>query len=253
MPDGAPLGTTAIALLLAGGFAAGVVNSMAGGGSLLTVPLLVTLGLPGTTANATNRIAVLVQSIVGAWRFRAEGVPGERGATHALVPLLIGAAAGALLVSRLPHETFERLFGVVMIALLVPLLRARQIGAAPAVARPWPPALATLAFLAIGVYGGAIQAGVGILLLLVLVRAGHGLIEANSIKIVAVAAFTAVAVLVFLATAEVVWMPAIVLSLGTAAGADVGARLAVRGGERLVRPVLVAAVVALAGRMLGAY
>ena len=67
------------------------------------------------------------------------------------------------------------------------------------------------------------------------------------------AAFTAVAVLVFLATAEVVWMPAIVLSLGTAAGADVGARLAVRGGERLVRPVLVAAVVALAGRMLGAY
>ena len=252
MPDGAPLGPTAIALLLAGGFVSGVVNSMAGGGSLLTVPLLVTLGLPGTTANATNRIAVLVQSIVGAWRFRAEGVPGVRGATHALVPLLIGAAAGALLVSRLPHETFERLFGVVMIALLVPLLRAREIGAAAA-ARPWPPALATLAFLAIGVYGGAIQAGVGILLLLVLVRAGHGLIEANSIKIVAVAAFTAVAVLVFLATAEVVWMPAIVLSLGTAAGADVGARLAVRGGERLVRPVLVAAVVALAGRMLGAY
>jgi len=215
VPDGAPLGTTAIALLLAGGFVSGVVNSMAGGGSLLTVPLLVTLGLPGTTANATNRIAVLVQSIVGAWRFRAEGVPGVRGATHALVPLLIGAAA--------------------------------------AVARPWPPALATLAFLAIGVYGGAIQAGVGILLLLVLVRAGHGLIEANSIKIVAVAAFTAVAVLVFLATAEVIWMPAIVLSLGTAAGADVGARLAVRGGERLVRPVLVVAVVALAGRMLGAY
>ena len=162
VPDGAPLGTTAIALLLAGGFAAGVVNSMAGGGSLLTVPLLVTLGLPGTTANATNRIAVLVQSIVGAWRFRAEGVPGVRGATHALVPLLIGAAAGALLVSWLPHETFERLFGVVMVALLVPLLRAREIGAAAAAARPWPPALTTLAFLAIGVYGGAIQAGVGI-------------------------------------------------------------------------------------------
>ena len=90
-------------------------------------------------------------------------------------------------------------------------------------------------------------------LLLALSRAGYDLVLANSIKVVIVAALTLVAVPVFVAQGQVAWLPALVLALGFAGGGALGARLAVRGGERLIRPVLVLAVIALAGRMLGLY
>jgi uncharacterized membrane protein YfcA len=113
--------------------------------------------------------------------------------------------------------------------------------------------VATAVFFAIGVYGGAIQAGVGLLLLLALSRSGYDLVKANSIKLVVIAVFTSVAVVVFVAQGQVVWAPALLLALATAAGAVVGARLAVRGGERVIRPVLVVSVLLLATRMLGLY
>jgi len=78
---------------VAGGFAAGVINTLAGGGSLITVGLLVFLGLPGTLANGTNRIGVLVQNLTSAWRFRAEGVPGLRAAA------VVAATPGRLVVA----------------------------------------------------------------------------------------------------------------------------------------------------------
>ena len=124
---------TEMAMLAAGGLVAGVINTMAGGGSLLTVPLLVMLGLPGTVANGTNRVAVLVQSVVASLRFGAEGVPGLQAALPVTVPLVLGATLGALGVSMLADETFERLFGIVMLVLLVPALRVssarREAGA----------------------------------------------------------------------------------------------------------------------------
>jgi uncharacterized membrane protein YfcA len=234
------------------GFVAGVVNSLAGGGSLLTVPLLVLFGLPGTLANGTNRIAVVVQSAVAAWRFRAEGVSGFSRSGPVLVPLLAGATIGALGVSRLDDASFERAFGVVMLLLLVPALfppREREVHAPPEATSP-----ATIAtFFAIGVYGGAFQAGVGLLLVLALARTGYDLVMANAVKVVAVAAFTTIAAAIFVANDQVVWGPALVLSLGTSTGAAVGARVAVRGGEKVIRPVLALAVVALAGKMLGLY
>jgi len=241
-----------VGLLLAGGFVAGIINTIAGGGSLLTVPLLVLIGLPGTVANATNRIGVLVQSVVGAWRFRAEGVPGFRAALPTLLPLMLGSLVGATAASYLDDRTFERLFGIVMLVVLVPALReAGPSGQAER--RSWSPLSGFAVFTLIGVYGGAFQAGVGIMLVLALARAGNDLVLSNSIKLVVVAAFTLVAAAVFVARGQVVWAPALVLAVSTAAGAAVGARLAVRGGERVVRPVLALAVVALAGRMLGLY
>jgi len=239
--------------VVVGGFVAGVVNTLAGGGSLLTVPLLVLIGVPGTFANGTNRVAVLVQSIVGAWRFRAEGVSGFRHVLPVLVPMLLGSAIGAYGVAHLDDASFERLFGVVMLLLLVPALFPPPLSAAKVGAARSGPVVAAITFFAIGLYGGAFQAGVGLFLVLALARRGHDLILANSVKMVAVAAFTAIATGIFVYEGQVYWWPAIFLSAGTAAGAAVGARIAVRGGERIIRPVLAVAVVALAGRMLGLY
>jgi uncharacterized membrane protein YfcA len=245
--------TLDVAAIAAAGFVSGVVNTMAGGGSLLTVPLLVMIGLPGTIANGTNRVAVFVQSVVGALAFRAEGVSGFSKSLPVLLPMVLGGTLGAYAVARLDDATFERLFGVVMLLLLLPALRTPTSAALESERAAMSPMTSAFTFFTIGLYGGSFQAGVGIFLVLALAQAGHGLVVANSIKAVAVAAFTAVAVAIFVFEGQVVWMPALVLSAATALGAAVGVRVAVRGGDRVIRPVIALAVVAMAGRMLRLY
>jgi uncharacterized protein len=241
------------ALLVGGGLAAGIVNTLAGAGSLLTVPLLVLIGLPGTLANGTNRVGIFLHNAIAAWRFRSEGVSGFREALPVLVPIALGSLGGAFVISHVADKTFERLFGVVMVLLLIPILWRPAVSAKSDMTRRWSPPTAFLVFLGIGLYGGAFQAGVGIFLLFALSFAGHGLVHANSIKVVINAALTLVALPVFAWQGEIVWLPALVLAVGLGLGAAIGARIAVRGGERVIRPVLALAVLALAGRMVGLY
>ena len=241
-----------IGILIAGGLAAGIVNTLAGAGSLITVPLLVLAGLPGSVANGTNRIGVLVQNVVASWRFRAEGVSGIRRAIPMMLPIALGSLVGAYVISLVADRTFQTLFGIVMILLLVPLLRTTMATATRSV-KPWSALKTFVFFFAIGMYGGAFQAGVGIAILFGLSYAGHDLVRANSIKVVISAVQTLFAVPVFILQHQIAWLPAVVLAVGFMIGGVVGVRLAVVGGERIIRPVLVAAVLALAGRMLGFY
>lgn len=255
---GDTLDSMELAMLTAGGFAAGVINTLAGGGSLITVGLLVFLGVPGTIANGTNRIGVLVQNVTSAWRFRAEGVSGFRSSLPVLLPTLVGSLLGAYGISLVTPELFERLFGLVMLGLLVPMMRPSlapgpEEPAAQAERASWPPWLRVVVFFAIGLYGGALQAGVGIFLIFAVSRAGYDLVRANSIKAVVIAALTAVAVPVFIASDQVMWPAAIALVVGFGLGGALGVRLAVVAGEKLIRPVLGASVMALAGRMLGLF
>jgi uncharacterized membrane protein YfcA len=241
------------ALLAAGGLFAGFVNTLAGGGSLLTVPLLTMLGLPGPVANGTNRVGVALGSATATWRLAAEGAPGLREAIPLILPTALGALLGARLVVELPVAWFNRVFGALMLALLVPTLRGAR-RPAPNASRP--PASATLrflAFFAIGVYGGAFQAGVGVLLLSVLSLAGNDLVRSTQIKTALNTCFTLLALPVFWWAGQIVWPEALALGAGFTLGGALGARATVRGGERVIRPVLAVAVIALAGRMLGLY
>jgi uncharacterized membrane protein YfcA len=108
-------------------------------------------------------------------------------------------------------------------------------------------------FAVVGLYGGAVQAGVGLVMLALLTRAGYSLLEANNIKVVSNLALTAVALPVFIVQGKVHWLPAIVLAFGLTAGGWVGAHAAVKGGERLIRAVMVVAALMLAGKLLGLY
>lgn len=238
------------AILIAGGLAAGTINTLAGGGSLLTVPLLVLLGLPGTVANGTNRIGVLVQNAAAAWRFRTLGVSGFRHALAIVLPISAGSLAGAATIARIDDAAFERLFGVLMLIVLVPTLRPPRPRAD---SRPWPRWLTLAVFFAIGLYGGAFQAGVGLLLVAALAHAGHDLVHANSVKTVVNCALVLFAIPAFLLAGRIAWAPALVLACGFWAGGELGARAAVRGGESLIRAVMAIAVLGLAGRMLGLY
>lgn len=239
-------------ILIAGGLAAGVVNTLAGGGSLISVSLLVLIGVPATVANGSNRIGILLQYVIAAWRFRAYGISGIEGASKVVLPVCIGSLIGAYTIARLDDATFQKIFGLVMLAILLPMLRRPKSGGAEPT-RPWPRWLLFAAFLGIGMYGGAIQAGVGLLMVAALNHTGYDLVRANSIKVTANVVLTAFAIPIFLWHGQVSWPHAGALAIGFAAGGWLGAQIAVRGGERVIRPVMVVAILGLAGRMLGLY
>jgi uncharacterized membrane protein YfcA len=241
-----------ISLLIAVGLVAGVVNTLAGGGSLLTVPLLVILGLPGTIANGTNRVGVLVQCLVACWRFDAEGISEFRRALPVLPPIVLGSIVGAVCATRIPDLLFEQIFAGIMLVLLIPMLRGAPLPSSPDVQR-WSPLTRNIVLFAVGIYGGAVQAGVGLLLLFALNRAGYDLVRANAIKIVVVTALVLASVPIFVFEHQVAWLPAAFVSIGFTLGAALGARIAVVGGETAIRRALAIAVFALAGHLFGLY
>jgi len=240
-----------IVLLVAGGLAAGVVNTLAGGGSLLTVPLLVLAGVPGNVANGSNRVGILASNASAAAAFRRLGVSGLSRTLPVLVPVAVGSLVGALLVARLADETFERAFGVLMVPLLLLSLRPPVLKSVEG--RVWSGPFTVLVFLAVGLYGGAFQAGIGLLLMVALSRSGMDLVVANSVKVVVIMVVTVTALPLFIVGGRVDWGPALVLAAGFAVGGALGARLTVTRGASLIRPVMVAAVLALAARLLGLF
>ena len=240
-----------IVLLVAGGLAAGVVNTLAGGGSLLTVPLLVLAGVPGNVANGSNRVGILASNASATAAFRRLGISGLSRTLPVLVPVAVGSLVGALLVARLADETFERAFGVLMVPVLLLSLRPPMLKTTER--RVWSGPFTALAFLAVGLYGGAFQAGIGLLLMVALSRSGMDLVVANSVKVVVIMVVTVTALPLFIVGGRVDWGPALVLAAGFAVGGALGARLTVTRGASLIRPVMVVAVLALAARLLGLF
>jgi uncharacterized membrane protein YfcA len=229
---------------------AGFINTLAGGGSFITVPLLTLVGLPPTVANGTNRLAVFTQNVAAVAGFRTEGVSGVDLALRLLPATLVGSWLGAYLATEIPDELFAKGFGILMlVALPVVLWKPRpREGAGP---RTLPLPVQLGLYFVLGFYGGAVQAGIGIPLLLALVGVGGlDLVRANSVKVVIIAALTAVALVQFMIAGKVVFTYGLVLAVGSGLGGYAAGRFGARVGERLIRPVFVVAVVLLAFQLL---
>jgi hypothetical protein len=237
-------------LLVVGGVAAGLINAVAGGGSTLTVPLLVLAGVPGNNANASNRVGILTSNAAAATAFRKLGVRGLSRATPILIPIIVGSLIGAYGITQLTDDNFERVFGLLMLPIIFLSIRKPK---AKVGAEPWPMWFTATVFLGVGLYGGAVQAGVGLIMLAALTRAGFDLVTANNVKVVANLTLTSVALPVFIIQGKVEWVPALILAVGLTIGAWIGAHAAVRGGERFIRAAMVVAAVLLAGNLLGVY
>lgn len=234
----------AAAQLAAVGLVAGTVNTLAGGGSLIALPALMLLGMPADVANGTNRVGVVLQSAFASFKLRKHGGEALRS-DPALAPVCcLGALLGATLSLAVSEPTLRRFIAILLILVLPTLFvqPERWAGAAPA---PRPVVLAGL--FAVGLYGGFIQAGVGLLLLPALVLlAGRDAVSANALKTVLVGLFTLPALAVFVAAGKVAWGPGLALALGSAAGGWLGGHLTLRGGPKLVRAALVIAICASA-------
>jgi len=238
-------------LLVIGGLFAGAINTVAGGGSMLTVPLLVLAGVPGNAANGSNRVGILTSNVAAVATFRRLGVDGLRHASRVVVPVVLGGLIGSFAVGRLLDDAaFERVFGLLMIPLVILSVRRPSNASGD---RAWSTTKVVIVFLLIGVYGGAFQAGVGLVLLAALTRSGFDLVMSNSVKVIVNTAVTVVALPVFILSGDIAWAPALVLAAGFVVGGWLGAQATFRGGEVLIRRVMVVAALGLAGRLIGIY
>jgi len=243
-------------LVIVAGIFAGFVNTLAGSGSLLTLPLLMFLGLPANIANATNRIGVLAQSFVGAWSFRKQKIYTIRESLWMALPATAGSFLGSLVAVQINEHIMELLIGGLLIFMFFIILykpenwvREHALHITPR--RRW---WVSVIFFFIGIYGGFIQAGVGFFLLAALVLgAGMGLTKANALKVVIVAIFTSVALVVFMISGQVNYFIGIILAVGQAFGAYVASKFAVSWGPKVVRVILLVAIMASALKLMGVF
>ena len=243
-----------LALILVTGLAAGFINTLAGGGSMLTMPMLMFLGLPSATANGTNRIAIEVQNIVAVLGFKRKGVFDWKLSWQFAVPATLGAILGARIAIDLPDEVFRKVLAIVMIVVLGLILwnPTRRLRRLQTEMTPWRRAATMGGLFLAGVYGGFIQAGVGFILIATLVLGtGFDLVKINSHKVFIVACYTIVALLIFALAGAIDWRLGLILAVGNGLGGWIGSSFAVRKGEKWVRVVLAVAVLAMVLRLSG--
>jgi uncharacterized membrane protein YfcA len=232
--------------------AGGAINSVAGGGTLLTVPTLIWLGVPALNANATSTVALWPGSLSGAWGFRREMRQADPRVYALIVPSLIGGLTGAILLKRTPPDVFERLIpGLILFATLLfmaqePLQRRFNLTALHNARSHW--LSWTMLFqLMVGVYGGYFGAGMGIMMLAALSLMGHTDIhQMNGLKNLLSVAISGIAIVYLVFTNLIVWDDALLMAAGASVGALAGAGAARRVGQAAVRHTVVAVGLAMA-------
>jgi uncharacterized membrane protein YfcA len=234
--------------LVAVGLVSGFLNILAGGGSLLTLPLLIFLGLPATVANGTNRVGVLCQNIFAVTSFRRQGVLPLRLALFCSLPAIAGSYLGALWAVDIDDQVFKRLLAAIMIGILIltiadPMKRHRV---AELAITPLRGAILLLSFFVIGIYGGFVQAGVGFLIIPALMVHGIDLVRTNAVKILVVLILTIPALAIFVAYDQVNWTLGLALAVGNSTGGWVASRLAVKKGHDWIKKFVVATVLVFA-------
>lgn len=235
--------------LVAVGTVSGALNVLAGGGSFLSLPLLIFLGLPPGVANGTNRIAILVQNMGAVWRFRSHGLWDPAWIPLAAGPAVLGAILGTWAAIEIGDETFRRvLAGLMVLATLWilwdPLSRRRS--APGGVPRGGRRAAFAAAFFAVGVYGGFVQAGIGFLLAAVATWAGLDLVRGNALKVLVVLLLTPLSLAIFAWSGRVDWLVGLPLAAGHLLGALAGVRWTVLKGHVWIKRFLTVTVIAFA-------
>jgi uncharacterized membrane protein YfcA len=235
---------TALTIFLAG-IAAGAINAIAGGGTLISFPTLVWLGRDAIVANATNTVAIWPGSLAGAFGLRRELATAKRWLLLLIVPSLVGGALGAWLLLRTPASTFERIVpflilgATILLALQEPITRRLGAASHENPGAGWLTFVLVFQFI-VGVYGGYFGAGMGILMLAALGLIGMtDLHQMNGVKNVLAVFINGIAAVYFALANAVAWGDVAVLTVGSIIGGYLGARAARRFGRVFVRRAVV--------------
>ena len=241
-----------IVLLALTGVIAGWLNVMAGGGSLLTVPVMLFMDLPGPVANGTNRIAILAQNITAVYAFFRKGFSDFKLSLTLSLAASVGAAGGAMVGVRLEGVWFERVLALVMLAVMLVMAmgngksKTAEIGGEPKRLL-----LGHLCMVGAGFWGGFIQIGVGFILMPILHKVmGLDLVRVNMYKVFVVLTYTIVALAIFASQLELMWWAGIGLAVGNSIGGWYGAHTTVARGEVWIKRVMYVALSAFIVKLL---
>jgi len=231
------------------GFIAGGINTIAGGGSLLTLPILIFLGLPPNMANGTNRIAILFQNIFTTAGFKSKNVITFPFSIYIGISALVGSLIGAQIAVDIKGETFNKILAIIMVVIVFYMVFKPKITIEGTLEKTsgkqlW---LSILLFFFVGIYGGFIQAGVGFIILLVLSSVNSlSLVKSNAVKVVVVLIYTFSSVAIFAYNGAINWKMGLVLAIGTSVGGWFASRWSVNKGDGLVRKFLIVMVIIMA-------
>jgi len=243
-----------ITLLIVSGILTGFINTLAGGGSVISLSVLMFLGLPPQVANGTNRIGVLFQTLSSTGSFRHYKVLNLKEGIRLAIPAVVGSLIGAQLAVDINQQVFNTVIAVllVLIMILMFIKPSQWIKGNEELIGKRPGWIQMLVFFGIGLYGGFIQVGVGYFLLAgIVLGAGYNLVKANALKVWIVLLYTPFALFVFILNDQVNWAFGLVHAIGNVIGAMVAARMAVKKGAEFVRWVIVAFIVITAADLIG--
>ncbi len=237
-----------ILLLIAVGIVAGIINILAGGGSLLTLPVLIFLGLPPQVANGTNRIAIFAQNTVAVNSFRRGGKLPLKLALICTPSALVGSYWGARIAINVSDELFRQILAGVLVFVLVVMMfdPVKRISFSEKALGRWRTLALVVSFFGIGVYGGFVQAGVGFLIISALLAHGLDLVRINALKVFVVLFFTGIALVVFIQHGQVDFRLGLALAVGNSIGGWLGVRLAIDKGHGFIRKLLFVVIIVFA-------
>jgi len=238
-------------ILFPAGLLAGTLNVIAGGGSFLTLPVLIFLGLSPTVANGTNRVAILFQSAAASWSFERYRLLNWRWALTAAVPATFGAGLGTVAAITIGDEVFKKILALLMVGVTLWTLLNPVLSRDPSSRkRHSSPGLGyALGFFVVGIYGGFVQAGVGFLSLAVTSLAGLDLVRGNTVKVFCILIFTILSLGIFAWEGMIHWRVGLTLAVGNSLGGIVGARLTVLKGHSWIRAVVTVTIFVFAIRI----
>lgn len=243
-----------ILLIIGTGVLVGFINTLAGSGSLISLPLLMFLGLPATVANGTNRIAILLQNVVAVGSFKQQKVLNIGSNLILAIPAVVGSLIGAQIAVHINETVMQYVIGGLLVFMFFIILfkpsvwikgQADKVNAKPSFFQ-------VIVFFAIGIYGGFIQAGVGFFLLAGLVlSAGYNVVKANAVKVLIVLLYTPFALSVFIFNDQINYTYGLILACGNMIGAFIASRFAVSWGAKVIRYILLIIIFSAAMYLLG--
>ena len=231
-------------------FVAGFLNTVAGGGSFISLAVLIFMGMNGSVANATNRVAILSQNFFAVTGFRSKGVVLPFPYSLYLgIASLAGALIGAELAVRIDDAAFNRVLAIIMVLIVFTIVfdRKKKDPQRAELLSTNRKVIGVVSFFALGIYGGFIQAGIGFLVIAILTNVHHfNLVKTNYIKVFAAIVYTGVAVIVFAWEDKIIWSIGLVLAIGQGLGGWFASRWSVEKGDVWIKRILVVAVILLA-------
>ncbi|MBO3699349.1 sulfite exporter TauE/SafE family protein [Roseivirga sp. E12] len=226
-----------ILILFVIGLLAGVINTLAGGGSLLTLPVLIFMGLPPNVANATNRIGIFFNGIFAIKGFQSKGSKIDKYSIWLGIAAFCGAIIGSLIAVDIKGETFNRILASVIILVVAYMLFGTKISSNEAErVDPKAKVFGVIAFFIIGIYGGFLQAGVGYLIMAALTFINRfSLLKTNVTKVIVVPIYTLASLGVFIYNDLIDWELGIALAVGSALGGWLTSRWSTRVNDQWIR------------------